>query len=181
MEASVFQGNEYRIRRDRVCLSETNRRIEIMATRTELMRQKENRDLKMIELYNQGLSYQTIANLMNDLGEEFKATRCAVSARIMRLSLQGKVTRRQPSNAHVENRAKKIHNSGTVLLKSYSSIKLEDWTKHGKGKVDLLDLKNDMCRFPFEDGKYCGEKATRKSYCLEHGLVCFRDNGRRVK
>ena len=151
-----------------------------MVTRTELMAQKERRDMKMIELYNQGLSYQSVANLMSELGEEYKTTRCAVSARIMRLSLQGKVTRRQPSNKHVENVAKKIRNSGIVLIKSYSKIELEDWSKHGEGKVDIMDLKNDMCRFPFENGKYCGCKSFIGAYCLEHSLICYRDKGRKV-
>lgn len=146
------------------------------------MRQKERRDLKMIELYNQGLSYQAVSDKMNTLGEAYRATRTAVAARITRMSLQGKVTRRQPSNKHVENKAKKIHNSRTVLLKSYSRIELPDWTKYGEPEdsITLMDLKNNSCKFPFESGKYCGHDSVIGSYCVKHSKICHQPDRKRA-
>lgn len=68
------------------------------------------------------------------------------------------------------------------LIESLDSYKVPD---PQNGKATILTLKNNQCRFPFDDPKsddfhYCGEPINYKlgrSYCTFHHRVCYRPTG----
>lgn len=40
--------------------------------------------------------------------------------------------------------------------------------------MNLLDLANDQCKYPKEDGNYCGCQVKKNSpYCEEHHKICY--------
>lgn len=43
-------------------------------------------------------------------------------------------------------------------------------------KCRIIDLGTKRCRWPLEDGWYCGAPATRGAYCDEHGAISYRPN-----
>jgi len=147
-----------------------------MKTREEMKAISAEIDAKVIELLPTGMKYEKIARIISAMGEDYIQTRKAVTGRVYRMTKNGTIPKRAEVLVN-----KKAKTSANILLKSKESYKLEDWNKHGVGTVDILDLKNDMCRFPFENGKYCGCVSVIGSYCLTHSLVCHRDNGKRVR
>jgi hypothetical protein len=46
--------------------------------------------------------------------------------------------------------------------------------------VTILELEDDMCRFPMGD-RYCGKKKVRGSYCAEHGRISYTVPRERIK
>lgn len=53
---------------------------------------------------------------------------------------------------------------------------------HGEEK-SMLDLKNDECRFPLENGNThvcCGHTISKSNYCQHHYDICYKKTGTEV-
>ena len=94
----------------------------------------------------EGLSADLIA-------EGLSVTRNAVIGKAHRLHL--------PSRTEVTTR------SGQVRVMPKRQV-----TKRG---VPLSDLRDSSCRWPLDDGLYCGDPVVRGSYCSTHSKASYRD------
>lgn len=66
--------------------------------------------------------------------------------------------------------------SGSDFAKSKKTKNIKHQVEHPKniiGGIDILELKNDSCRFMIGEHRYCGQGIARKAYCLEHANRCY--------
>jgi len=77
---------------------------------------------------------------------------------------------------------KKSANEIVRRIESAQNIKKDLYRKQTPtGGVKFLDLKPNSCRFPFDDGTFCGCNITNGSYCDEHAELCYVKSDAPVK
>lgn len=119
---------------------------------------------ELFELNKAGRSYEILA-LQNGI------TRAAVAGKIFRWKKQ--------NNIDVDYRSRKNRTYGGP---SNPAKKAEVKTTVVPLNIDLGDLKNSQCRYPYGEGPYtfCGHPVKEKSpYCADHHAICFQAVRRR--
>lgn len=145
--------------------------------------------LKIIELWNQGLTGQAIGDILG-------VSRCSVLGFINRLRCKGHVFDRpiQRSRLKKENVVKKIveqlkkenvvikskkNEIQTVIKpKTVKQIIKKEPVKEACQSVDIIGLKPYSCRYPVSADDvfpvmFCGKRQEHGSYCKEHGAICY--------
>lgn len=115
---------------------------------------------ELYELNQAGRSYEILA-LQNDM------TRAAIAGKIFRWKKKNNIDsdfrsrKNQTYGERVSNPVKKAQVKTTVVSLN----------------IDLDDLKNSQCHYPYGEGPYtfCGHSVKEKSpYCMDHHAICFR-------
>lgn len=129
--------------------------------RTELLRQ----------MWGDGLSASQCAAALGvpDM------TRSAVIGKAHRLGLKSRKRQQRPRS--VAPKPKRQNGTAFHTAPSITSEPLDASTFahiNGHASVALLDLENHHCRWPMDDGKYCGRQANVLrgfSYCQAHASI----------
>jgi GcrA cell cycle regulator len=155
------------------------------------------------KLWADGLSASQIAGRLGDV------TRNAVIGKVHRLGLAGRATTSRMRSARPRNRVSHLPLKPTrVQYRTHGNVALkpvfmpvekpavalmlvpkvvEDLDIPPALRVDLLDLKECMCRWPIGDPQdenfhFCGRtKAAGISYCEHHARVAFQPAARRKR
>lgn len=115
---------------------------------------------ELYELNQAGRSYEILAS-QNGM------TRAAVAGKIFRWKKQNNIDK---DNSSRKNRiyGEKVHNPAKRPEVKTTVVPLN---------IDLDDLKNRQCRYPYGDGPFtfCGHPVRDNSpYCEEHHKICFK-------
>jgi GcrA cell cycle regulator len=155
------------------------------------------------KLWADGLSASQIAGRLGDV------TRNAVIGKVHRLGLAGRATTSRMRSARPRNRVSHLPLKPTrVQYRTHGNVALkpvfmpvekpavalmlvpkivEDLDIPPALRVDLLDLKESMCRWPIGDPQdenfhFCGRtKSAGISYCEHHARVAFQPAARRKR
>ncbi|UOF77796.1 gcra cell cycle regulator [Caudoviricetes sp.] len=122
----------------------------------EKKREFNERHNKVGELISNGLSINKIASNLN-------LTKSQVEVSIDHLRQKGLLKRPIGKNSD--------HLAAAVANKA--KLKDVDWPYIATNGVSLINLKQNQCHFPCQDGLYCGEEVSRRDYCAKHYAIVY--------
>ncbi len=133
----------------------------------------------MVKYYNDGLSYQLIAEKMPPF------TKNMIISRVDKLRRAGKVAKRKSTRGNV-NELTRVQKRREVVNSSF--IALNAWRNKELPRMDIdrvytkldnpiqyMSLTRKMCQFPYEGNEWCGHSVVEGSpYCEVHHKECYR-------
>jgi hypothetical protein len=120
--------------------------------------------IKLEILYKQNLTYQQLAN-------EFNVTTVAIGFQLKALRKLGRVEYRDvKSKKQVKRGLQRKYVTNPLIIENNRARLIDvPWNYVSETGKTILDLKHNDCRWPCNDGLYCGKmSATGKSYCEDH-------------
>ena len=108
----------------------------------------------------------------SSIGRRFGTSKGAIIGKARRMGLQ-KFFRHKPGPV-----AKEKPKPGPVAKEK---PKPKPPRKPKYGPVDFLNLHSESCRWPLDDGMYCGQKKVRGSYCADHAARAHHQTRRQTE
>ena len=110
---------------------------------------------------------KTALQISNNLrAKGYHLSRSAISGRVKRLQDAGVLRRRTTTPVAPSERKAKAPVEKKPPPPPVVEIKYNN-------PVSLLDLKGDHCRYPLNNGMYCGDPIHKISYCSCHYKLCY--------
>jgi len=123
-------------------------------------------DAMLIKFHSENMSYAAIGKLLG------RGKNSCIS-RSRRLKLTARPTPKHPEPKD------RIHKTPTtaIVSKTTHCAPLPKW-EH-TGGIDIMALREGMCRFPTEKDLYCGGVVVRGAYCHHHAEICYQPRGKK--
>ena len=118
----------------------------------------------VIDMWKAGKTALQISNFLKAKG--YHLSRSAISGRVKRLQDAKILRRRSVAPATISERKAKVPAEKKTPPPPVVEI------KHNN-PVSLLDLKLEHCRYPLDNGMFCGDPIHKISYCSCHYKLCY--------
>jgi len=131
---------------------------------------------ELAKSYEQGMTYFKMA-------EKFNCTNGGISFQVRKLKASGiikssRVEKNNPKKSIKIRPFKKSIMDTSLTWKPLHKIKDMPWNYISETGKTIMDLKHDDCRWPCNDGLYCGKiSVTGQSYCENHQKISVGKNG----
>ena len=109
---------------------------------------------------------------LSEIAAEVGRTRSATAGRMCRLGLQRRTKQ-------VLVRAPRINATKKIVIKRYADIPAPVFKEPTMAEIKtsdgvaFLDLRDNHCRWIFDDNTYCGHDVVGRSYCRQHFSVVY--------